>query len=526
MANTSKGIALITFTNAAAEHAKSKLVSDPKLLQAPNFVGTIDAFANRFIARPVFKKKVGKNPTFIESWSSLQIDEIRVPGRPKISVPLDDFRLDKTAGATLHPKRNAAGNLSDLEIQRLCKIAGRKIRHLYRAGYVSSNLSRQVAASQKSFEALGTLLAARFEEVIIDEAQDCSEQDLSILRGLKDAGVRIVAVGDLDQSIYEFRGARPDKVVEFFRPVMNDSWKLTDNFRSTQAICDFTATMRVGAVPDRACGQNAKFTTPVFLASFSEVTEVPAAVRTIADAEGIGSKTLLLAHNGDAPRQALGLALQPKTQSKHPVVRVAKHFEVLNNLEASPTERHRALKGCVKLLQDIHAEDNVRNLDPEDFQAYLGLDDQRLRAECLKLAIKVGPPVDRDGRRFKDALVGALDELGFTFSASRLKKPSDKSWQSAFGDEVPIGNEFEVSNIHQYKGLEQESVALIIPKRRGQIQTVNAWVRRESDEALRVLYVGASRAERLLMVFVHESLFGPIANHLEGLGVRVATPQM
>lgn len=525
MVNPNKGIALITFTNAAAENAKSKLVSDPSLLQAPNFVGTIDSFANRFITRPVFKKKYGKNPTFIESWSSLNIEEIRVPGREKFGVSLDDFRLDKSVGAILHENSKATGKLSQLELEQICGIAGRKIRELYRASYVSSDLSRQMAACPKSFKAMGALLAARFEEVIVDEVQDCSELDLSILKGLKDAGVRLIAVGDLDQSIYAFREAKPDKVRAFFRPMMNDAWKLTDNFRSTQPICDFTATMRIGSVPDRACGENAKVTTPVYLASFSDLNEVLPIVSTITEDEKIESKTLFLAHDGDVSRKALGMPERTKSQSKHSVIRFAKHFEVLTNLEASPIDRYRALKGCVRLIQDVQVDETVRNLDPEGFERHLGSDGYDPKELCLKLAFTVGSPAQHDGRSFKDALVRAMGELRIPFSKSKLRKPADDIWRSAFYDQVVFNDGFRASNIHQYKGLEAESVALIIPKRQKQKDTINSWVRRDSIEPLRVLYVGASRAQRLLMVFVHDTLVEPIASHMAELGVKVVQPR-
>jgi hypothetical protein len=55
--------------------------------------------------------------------------------------------------------------------------------------------------------ALGALLTAKYAELVVDEAQDCSAADLYILNRLRDANVPLVIVADPDQAIYGFRGA-------------------------------------------------------------------------------------------------------------------------------------------------------------------------------------------------------------------------------------------------------------------------------------------------------------------------------
>ena len=58
-------------------------------------------------------------------------------------------------------------------------------------------------------------IAARFPEIIVDEAQDTSEVQFKIIEALADAGARIVLVGDPDQAIYQFHDARPDLFTGF-----------------------------------------------------------------------------------------------------------------------------------------------------------------------------------------------------------------------------------------------------------------------------------------------------------------------
>ena len=82
---------------------------------------------------------------------------------------------------------------------------------LVSTGIVSCAASRALAEGYlrraENRELFGTLLAARFSEVIVDEAQDCSPAELSVLEFLKEHGVRTICIADLDQSIFEFRDA-------------------------------------------------------------------------------------------------------------------------------------------------------------------------------------------------------------------------------------------------------------------------------------------------------------------------------
>ena len=87
------------------------------------------------------------------------------------------------------------------------------------SGTLSCAASRALAAGglrrHETSQLFGTLLAARFSEVIVDEAQDCGPEELHVLELLKQFGVTVTAVADLDQSIFEFRRAEPEGVRAF-----------------------------------------------------------------------------------------------------------------------------------------------------------------------------------------------------------------------------------------------------------------------------------------------------------------------
>ncbi|MBK7622998.1 MAG: ATP-dependent helicase [Kineosporiaceae bacterium] len=105
------------------------------------------------------------------------------------------------------------------------------------------------------------MLAARFAEIIVDGAQDCGPEELAILTVLRDAGVDIVMVGDLDQAIYEFRRSQPDQV-RAFASQLPPGQRLDGNYRSTPAICGVVASLRSGDTTDEPVGKHRDLTPP------------------------------------------------------------------------------------------------------------------------------------------------------------------------------------------------------------------------------------------------------------------------
>ena len=74
-----KGIALLSFTNAAIDEVRRRCGDRPDALTAPHFVGTFDGFINRFITRPLYVHHYGKTPRFIESWQDTKDGQLPPP---------------------------------------------------------------------------------------------------------------------------------------------------------------------------------------------------------------------------------------------------------------------------------------------------------------------------------------------------------------------------------------------------------------------------------------------------------------
>src|SRR5215211_3808280 len=84
-----RGVALLSFTNAAIDEARKRCLDVPELLRAPNFIGTIDSFINRYVVGPMYMAAKGKVPTFKDTWEAVPGASFNVKG-----VNSSPFRLN------------------------------------------------------------------------------------------------------------------------------------------------------------------------------------------------------------------------------------------------------------------------------------------------------------------------------------------------------------------------------------------------------------------------------------------------
>ena len=86
-------------------------------------------------------------------------------------------------------------------------------------------------------EKVRTFWQSRYKFILVDEFQDVNKAQFECLRILAEGHRNLFAVGDDDQSIYAFRGARPDFLLQF--PVLYPETKkviLNTNYRSTEHV--------------------------------------------------------------------------------------------------------------------------------------------------------------------------------------------------------------------------------------------------------------------------------------------------
>lgn len=104
--------------------------------------------------------------------------------------------------------------------------------------------------------------AARFDYVLVDEYQDTNHVQMSIVMQLCQEKLRVCAVGDDSQSIYSFRGANIDNILNYQRQFQGTClFKLEQNYRSTQTIVEAANSLikhNRNQIPKDVFSENAK----------------------------------------------------------------------------------------------------------------------------------------------------------------------------------------------------------------------------------------------------------------------------
>jgi DNA helicase-2/ATP-dependent DNA helicase PcrA len=79
--------------------------------------------------------------------------------------------------------------------------------------------------------------SGRFDFVQVDEVQDTHLSEYDIVKHLAMNSGNLAMIGDLDQTIYEWRGSEPDAVINQFKCDFDPTtYSLTWNYRATKTL--------------------------------------------------------------------------------------------------------------------------------------------------------------------------------------------------------------------------------------------------------------------------------------------------
>lgn len=230
-------ILCLTFTNKAAQEMRSRITQLVPPGYTNDFVCTIHGFCVRFLR-----------------------EEIHRLGYPKNFQILDEEDMKSLARQVL-TENNTERSVKTVR-QLLEALAGTKAAEPYVQQYIVPTspvsgrtdlpLSVQLLFKQKDKMALDyddliqftrhilqtySEVREKWQErmnyVMLDEAQDCNGGDWEIVETLSEKCGNLFIVGDPDQSIYEWRGAKPERFLAF---KADKDIILDENYRSTPGI--------------------------------------------------------------------------------------------------------------------------------------------------------------------------------------------------------------------------------------------------------------------------------------------------
>ncbi|MFF5230318.1 UvrD-helicase domain-containing protein [Dactylosporangium sp. NPDC000521] len=514
------GVALLSFTNAAINEARLRCAGRPELLRAPNFIGTIDSFINRYVVTPLHRAKTGTLPTFKDSWETVQGTTFRANG-VQSDLQLSWFSFDHEGKATFESKRApyALRNLEFRQLSSMMTAATRTWRRYFNNGLMDCTTSRALMTHYLSDPAEranhGSLIAGRFKEIIVDEVQDCSAQDAFLLNFLLDAGIEMVMVGDLDQAIYAFRGSTVDGVRSLARRVRPGA-RFNANYRSSPAVCALVNSLRHGASVDVPAGRWATDTTPVQVVEMTSFGTARDVAVQVADHFGFEpSDIVTLAHTEHAAREGAGASPAPEKGTTNKLVRLANAAAAIQDVHANTRIRTQAVQAFESLIRGLADEQHHAAADT-DFCNLIGLTHRAFREGIVRLANRAAP-FSGSPSQFREQIRQGLAAFGWDnwADASALRSPNGNTWPQVAKDDADA---LRWSTIHSFKGLQAPVIAMTIPapfRNAKTLDGVGLWQAGMDGEARRVLYVGASRAERLSILLVDASQYATVVACLQ-----------
>jgi len=234
---TPKGILAVTFTNKAAAEMRARIES---LLRRPvggMWVGTFHGIAHRLLRAHWREANLPEHFQIIDS-----DDQLRVIRRTLRSMNLDESEwpakesqwfINARKDEGLRPQHIDDG--SDLGTRTLIDAYQAYEEACQRAGLVDfAELLLRAHELWRDTPGLLRHYQERFRHVLVDEFQDTNTLQYGWLRQLVGDDGNLFVVGDDDQSIYSWRGAKVENMQRFQREFPNhEVVRLEQNYRST-----------------------------------------------------------------------------------------------------------------------------------------------------------------------------------------------------------------------------------------------------------------------------------------------------
>ncbi len=316
--------------------------------------------------------------------------------------------------------------------------------------------------------------------LVIDEAQDMDNDEFELIRALMEHNeeMRVIAVGDDDQNIYEFRGASSRYLEQFIQEKNAVKHELIENYRSKSNLVEFSNQF-VKRISNRLKQ------TPIIpmqndngqlkIVRYQSGHLIAPLVRGII-ATGLSGTTCVLTKTNEEALQITGLLLKNNMQAK--LIQSNEGFSLYN-------------------LDEVRFFLNNLNLSPDIFTI---TDEIWLHAKREVVnKFRYSTKLDILGNIIRDFEVTNpkkkyVSDLEVFIRESRLEDFFNEN-----------GETISVSTIHKAKGKEFDNVFLML-------EDFNA----VTDEEKRLLYTAMTRAKTNLSIHLNTNIFDDItANNLE-----------
>jgi len=525
-AHERRGVALLSFTNIASDTALSRCLDEPSLFKPPHFIGTLDTFVHRYIVTPAITSTLGKTPTYLSSWRDFPYDiqhvlhDARYQGQ---GFSIDNFTISPDGIISLNEaglrgrekryldqiKTNNRSHYDDLISRCISKIKQHNDR-----GIFDSDTARHKALLILESDEIASKIALRFSEIIVDEFQDCSAMEHAILVKLRNAGIRVLAVADPDQAIFEFRNASPQAYQDFRATLdQGEIIRFKDNYRSSQPICDLVSSLRPStdiriesklSIKDRAnCAPS------VYILSAARREDARHKAIALMQEHGLAESDLMVLGRAKSDAKSLAGDRSSKVQSIKLVVRILMVLYVIKDGSIDSREKMKLLRSAERTLLELFRwPADVDTNSTEAMYEAIGKSPLWTR----RIVSRVGQAKDalwssrvECQQIVRDILTEECASIDIPFVSSiNMRTPFTKEdWDKCreHFNETVGSNALKWSSIHGAKGAEYPGVLIYAPAD----DALESWSNSTNTEERRILYVAASRAQNILMIHIQQA---------------------
>jgi DNA helicase-2/ATP-dependent DNA helicase PcrA len=237
-----RAILAVTFTNKAAREMQGRILH---MLDgdAPGLsVGTFHGIANRMLYLNPNEAGLAPNYRILDSQDQLRMvksimaegeyDETKYPPK-KLTYLINDYKEEGMRSGDV-PQH---GGSDPHQARVLLDVYKKYEQECARQGVVDfAELLLRACEMLSNNEELRSYYCRRFEHILVDEFQDTNALQYRWLRLFYRPKQCVMAVGDDDQSIYGWRGARIENMEDFKEDYSAKLFKLEQNYRSTSNI--------------------------------------------------------------------------------------------------------------------------------------------------------------------------------------------------------------------------------------------------------------------------------------------------
>jgi superfamily I DNA/RNA helicase len=508
-------VAICSYTNVGADRIGTVIQEMGITLGPENFLGTLHSVLLRYVVYPF------GHLFHAERQVSVMVDRssrtVAYKKDPKKPISVDAFRMrpDRSLVLTKRPRYLSSISAEEIVANVEQEVRDKKLS-LLRSGRVSFDDAMYVALRVlEENPEIAKAVAGRFDELLLDEAQDTSELQLACLHVLKATGRlrSLVLVGDLEQSIFRFQGASAKGCSNLAENHGLRIVPLTQNHRCSQLICDVAAHFCDRPNPDEAVGPHADC--PIQ----PEIVLYPPKEPRIAVER---FRERLAIHNGQPSRAAVlcrGNKLVDELNGTELSVEVAARPRHLG--EAVAALRHGTLtrRGLERVERIVaYAAWSEERLDALDI-------DQRksLREAVVRYLMQL-PPLDSDLREWiresaklltsiAKELVTKPAKAGGLVLQSKAKQTGTQA-RAAF---LPEPIELEAQTVHDIKGEDRDAILVVLdrPRSKKYPHQATLWAALASEkmdeaqaEEKRIAFVALTRAERVCIVALPDDTDG------------------